>query len=228
MTAELTVAAVLAILQVLVLRASQYAFPNLYFTSAWLFDRRSELTVGALIFRLAIPFSAGLLVPLMLSDNQKLIAGASGAVAWFLVLWPILWAPSVMLPSGWEWPLGVVLLAFWPAFCGLAIAGASVTEALQQLSADHHIDWGTEVSVAFVLVIPTTVCIAFLGRIARARLSFRDDPYEPPEWEEEEEDSDDSVAARLSALEPGQIVALATAALVAAAILFRRLSRAGR
>jgi hypothetical protein len=103
MTKDIALALVLAAVQVLTLRVSQYAVPGLYFTTSSLFERRSEVKIGAILFRLVIPLGAGILVPVLSSENEYAVAASSGAIAWFLVLWPIAWSPSLLLPHPRSW-----------------------------------------------------------------------------------------------------------------------------
>jgi hypothetical protein len=185
-TREITLAAVLVVIQLLVLRVTQYAFPGLYFSSAMLFERRSEVTTGAILFRLAIPFGAGLVVPLISSQDERVVASAAGVIAWFLILWPIAWAPSVMLPTGssrWIWAL---LLGFWVAFGLLPLAGVAVTDVVLDLTRNHHIDWTAASVEGIITSVPISGLMLAVGRIATKRVSFRDDP-EPEEDNETEE-----------------------------------------
>lgn len=90
----------LAFGQVGVLLGSQKLLPEYYFASAQFFVTRGEFKWKAISFRLAIPFTAGLLVPMLPGiENDRLVAVAAGFFAWFLVLWPIAWAPRVLVPT---------------------------------------------------------------------------------------------------------------------------------
>jgi hypothetical protein len=183
MTREITVTLLLAALQVLILRIAQYALPALYFATSSLFDRRSEVRAGAILFRLAIPFGAGMLVPLLLAHHENLVASCAGVIAWFLVLWPIAWAPSVMLPQARGAPITGLLLLFWVAFAVLPIGGVSVTHLIQ----GAHTHWTNAFLEAVVTSIPISVAITLVAKAAGARVTFADDV------EAEEEDYEEAV-----------------------------------
>jgi hypothetical protein len=196
MTQEVTLALVLAVLQVLALRIFQRALPQLYFTAGSLFVQRSEVTVGAILFRLAIPFSAGLVVPLLVQENELWVAAASGALAWFLVVWPILWSPDIMLPGerrGW---IAVLLGAFWVAFAFLPVLGATLTGWIQSVVSDSDAEWWrTAIAQELILLLPVSLGWALLVRVARRRVTFsheepRADLSEEVDWPMEEEESD--------------------------------------
>jgi hypothetical protein len=217
-TAEITFTLILAGLQVLTLRVAQYALPALYFSTASLFDRRSEVTAGAIAFRLAIPFTAGMLVPLVLTENEIVVASASGAIAWFLVLWPIAWAPSLMLPSARGWPITGLLLLFWVAFALLPVGGVEVTHLIQGTG-----DRSGAFLAAVVAGVPVTILVELVARASKTRVTFADDVSEEPD---DEAPDDDYTPSRLERLEnvnyliPNGVVSVATL-LVLVLILIR-------
>jgi hypothetical protein len=185
MTQEVTVVLVLAALQVLALRVSQYALPQFYFASGSLFLRRSEVTVGAILFRLSIPFAAGLMIPLMVSANELWVAAAAGGLAWFLMLWPIAWAPNVMLPLENRRWIVLLLLGFWLAFAVLPLGGATLTMWVRDAVTDSDASWWrTALSQELLFLVPITVGLTFLARVAGRSVSFHDDEPEVDTSEE--------------------------------------------
>jgi hypothetical protein len=95
------IAAVVALvgLQLLVLRASQHAVPRLYFTTSSLFDRRADVSGGAVLLRLFVPFASGALAALLAPEDEFLVGSVSGGVCWFLIIWPIIWNPRLVSHS---------------------------------------------------------------------------------------------------------------------------------
>jgi hypothetical protein len=182
MTQSITTLAVLTALQLMVFFVAQRASSDLYFTTSSLFDRRSEVTYGAILFRLSIPFFAGAFAALILTKNEMPVAVGSGAIAWFLVLWPIVWAPSLMLPYAKRWPIVLLLLGFWGAFALLPTAGVVAARAVESLVQGEPIDWGLEYLLAVATSVPMSLAVMGLSRITRKRVSFADD------LEEEEEE----------------------------------------
>lgn len=233
MTQQLVLALVLAGLQVLVIRVAQYALPQLYFTTSSLFERRSEVKAGAILFRLSIPLIAGMLVPLLISDNKRAVAAAAGAICWFLVLWPIVWAPSLLFPHAKAWPIVGLLLAFWAAYTLFPIAGVSITEIAQGVARNGDLKWGSLFLEAILTTIPISTATWLLSRLVDQRVTFADDDFlddEVPDTEIEELDSyTPSLRERFesaSAAVPEGLVSLAT--LVVLLLIVLRGRRNGR
>jgi hypothetical protein len=132
--------------------------------------------LGAILFRLSIPFAAGMLVPLLLSSDERAVAAASGAIAWFLVLWPIAWTPSLLFPHSRAWPIVALLISLWTGFTLLPIAGVTTTELLRDLLHEGSTSWGSKFAEAVVTALPITALISITGWVARRRITFADDP----------------------------------------------------
>lgn len=183
MSQAITLALVLAALQVVALRVGQHLLPALYFTTSSLFDRRSEVRGGATLFRAAIPFSTGMLVPLLISHDERAVAAAAGSIAWFLVLWPIIWSPALLFPHSKAWPIVGLLLFSWVGFAVLPVAGVLATETIRAEN-----EWWHGSVQAAVLAVPITVVTLGLGRLAQGRVTFADDqlPEEGSELEPDE------------------------------------------
>jgi hypothetical protein len=217
LTRDIVLTLVLAAVQVLSLRVTQYALPALYFTTSSLFDRRSEVRGGAILFRLAIPLASGMLVPILQPHNARAVAAGAGVIAWFLVLWPIAWAPSLLLPRSRAWPISALLFVTWVAFGLLPIAGVALTELAQDLFRDPHSGWSHAVLEAVFAGLPVTTGTWILGQLAQRRVSFADDDEDVPAEELEEAPSTPSLSERLQSVSysvPEGIVSLATLAVL--------------
>lgn len=196
--------ALLALGQVGVLLLSQYAVPEYYFSSGSFFIRRAEVKWKAVLFRLAIPFSAGLLVPLLPVDDENLVAVAAGALAWFLVLWPIVWAPALMVPpiAGLRW-LVALWLVFWVAFATLPLSGVALMNWIRAVLNDPDASWWEEqIAGQLFLLIPVLGITLFVASLVNQRVPLRggDDP--PSEELDDEEWQYDEEPQRRSLLEP--------------------------
>lgn len=167
MSAPLLVA-VLATLQLAALRATQHFAPRLYFTTATLFETASDVTWGAIAARLAIPLATGILTAFLAPADAAFIAGAAGGVAWFLAIWPMLWAPA-QLSQAWTRGLAAALVAFQLAFVALPVLGVSLAFWLQRtLTAD-----GTAVQQQVAVELAVALPLAVLWGAASALASRR-------------------------------------------------------
>jgi hypothetical protein len=185
MSADALIVAALAVGQAAFLRLSQYVLPEFYFASGSLFARRAEVRWKAILFRLAIPFSAGLIVPALPAHHDYRVAAVSGAVAWFLVLWPIMWSPAVMVPPvrrGVRW-LYVLWGAWWAFFTLLPLSGVAVATWIHTVHTDPAAHWWeTPIADEVALFIPVGLGALLLGRLAQKEVTFFTD--EPDEEEE--------------------------------------------
>jgi hypothetical protein len=178
MTNEVLVVSGFAVAEALALRLSQYVLPEFYFSSGSLFVGRAEVKWKAILFRLTIPFTAGLLIALIPIERDYVVAASSGALAWFLVLWPIFWAPGVMVPpveKGVHW---IVALwgFFWAAFTVLPLSGVALMTWIRDvLGDDDSAWWQAEIAGYLFLAIPVALGALLFGRIADREVEFFSD-----------------------------------------------------
>ncbi len=180
---------VLVALQLVVLRAGQHAKPSLYFTTSSLFDRRSDVSGTAVLFRLSIPFAAGALAALLVSDDALLVGAVSGGATWFLVIWPIIWNPR-LVSHRYSWPFVGVLAAFWLAFISLPLAGGALVEMITSVVSAEGAEWKSQYAWGLVTGVTFTAVAEGTSWIARRRLSFADDrsPVDSSRGDEDEVD----------------------------------------
>lgn len=125
-----------------------------------------------------------MLVPLLVDKNENTVAILSGALAWALVMWPIAWRPSLMLPfenRGW---IVALILLWWIPFAGLPAAGVATTKFIESATSDERAGTATgQLTLAVVTVVGLGVFGWALSRVASRRIRFRDDPG--PEYVED-------------------------------------------
>lgn len=132
------------------------------------------------MFRLGIPFVAGVLAALIVDDVAVEVGMASGCLAWFLVLWPIIWSPA-LVPHPLHLPFLSVLAAFWAAFAILPGGGALAVLLVTDVVNGTAPEWQTQYAWA-VLTLPVGLSVSAACSFAGKRLSFADDlPDEPPD-----------------------------------------------
>jgi hypothetical protein len=165
---------VLVVLQLLVLRTAQHAVPSLYFTTSSLFDRRRDVSGAAVLFRLSVPFVAGVAVAFLAPEREAVVACAAGTLCWFLVIWPIIWNPRIvghpMRPA-----FLAVLGSFWIAFATLPIAGVALGDVMRDVFAGAAPEWQAQYVWAVVTTLPISVGVWGITTLAARRLSFTDD-----------------------------------------------------
>ena len=218
---------VLVVLQLVVLRASQHAKPTLYFTTSSLFDRRSDVSGAAVLFRLSIPFAAGGLAALLVSDDAILVGAISGGATWFLVIWPIIWNPR-LVSHRYSWPFVGVLFAFWLAFISLPLAGGSLVELISNVISAEGAEWKSQYAWALVTGATFTAAAEGTSWLARRRLSFVDDrssaadssrgEADEEEWEEDEGDRSESALGEFFLLYGTETFGFAAVAVCAVAL----------
>lgn len=198
----------LAFAQVAVLWASQKALPEYYFASAQFFLTRGEFKWKAVLFRLAIPFTAGVLVPLLPGvENDRLVAVLSGFLAWFLILWPIAWAPRLMVPplKGVRWIIAL-WLGWWVFFTVLPLGGVAVMTWIKNVLNDPDSSWWESALAGELLFVIPFGILAFLftwgvnKRVPR----LGDEQFEEQEEWSESEDFDHYERRSMSLLEPAE------------------------
>lgn len=183
---------VLAFGQVAVLWASQKALPEYYFASAQFFLTRGEFKWKAVLFRLAIPITAGLVVPLLPGvGNDSLVAVVSGFLAWFLILWPIAWAPRLMVPQlkGVRW-IVALWLGWWAFFTVLPLGGVAVMTWIRNVLNDPGASWWeSELAGELLFVIPFGVIAFGFTWIVNKRVPRLGDEQfeEEDEWPESDD-----------------------------------------
>lgn len=190
-----TVASVLVLvgLQLLVLRASQHAVPNLYFTTSSLFDRRADVSGGAVLFRLSVPFVTGAVAALLAPEDEFLVGAVSGGLCWFLVIWPIIWNPR-LVSHRFHLPFVAVLVVFWIAYATLPLAGAALVHIVSDVISGDAAGWQAEYVWAVITGIPISVLVKVVSSFAARKMSFVGDSSEASESsseERKEEDLDD-------------------------------------
>lgn len=191
MNGEVAVVVVLALAQAGAIRFSQYLLPEFYFGSGSVFTRRSEVKWKAVLFRLGIPFSAGLLVPFLVADHELRTAAATGFVAWFLALWPIFWAWNVMVPHIERLGLVVALwFVFWAAFPIMSASGAALTTWSEDVLEDSDSPWwqGQLASYAF-LAVPAAFVTILASRFVNREVRYQGEM--PKDWVPSEYDETD-------------------------------------
>ena len=167
----------LVAVQLLVLRTSQHAVPSLYFTTSSLFDRRADVSGGAVLFRLSLPFGSGMLAALLAPTDEALVACIAGALCWFLVIWPIIWNPRLVTHPIHR-PFIGVLAAFWAAFTVLPLAGVGVAILIEDVLQGQASELSAQYVWAVITAVPIGVAVKLTTRFASQRLSFVDDPQE--------------------------------------------------
>jgi hypothetical protein len=183
--------AVLAFGQVGLLLLSQYLIPEYYFGTAQFLVRRQEFKWKAVVFRLAIPFSAGLVVPFLPVENETLVAISAGFLAWFLILWPIAWAPTLMVPPIRRFGVIVALWGLWWAFFAvLPWSGVALATWTQSVLTDPDASWWQGQLAWELFAAPAVV---FLGIVA-ARFVDREVPLIGGASDDESDDPDDDLA----------------------------------
>lgn len=166
---------VLVLLELVALRASQQAFPSLYFTTSSFFDRRADVSGKAVLFRLSIPLASGAIAAFLVPDDALLVAGIAGAVCWFLVIWPMIWNPKLISSHGLT-PLFLALLAaFWLAFAALPVAAAALVEIARDVFAGDAGEIETQYVWALVTGMSFGICVGGVNWFAGKRLTFADD-----------------------------------------------------
>ena len=225
MTQSIATLIALIALQLSVFKVAQQVLSDLYYSTSQLFDSRSEVKGAAILFRLSIPFFAGVLAALILARNEIPVAAGSGALTWFLIIWPIAWAPSLMLSHSKRWPIVLLLLGFWGAFALLPIAGVAATNMIVSAVQGKEIDWGLQFMLAAFTGIPISVTVGAFGRLANRRVSFAEDSEEEVEGDEDisDESSENDPLSLAYAL--GICVCASFAAAVAGYLLARRRGR---
>jgi hypothetical protein len=179
MTRELVVFAIVVAVSVALVRVTQVVSPSLYFTTATLFASRREIRVYALLFRLAIPVVAGVTVALLLSQNEVLVACFAGFSTWLLLIWPVVWNPSLIEQEP-RWPLYGLLLLFWGAYTILPVAGVAAESFVVDLGARHDVDW-TRVLLEGVSNVAFSVVVVGAGTwLLSRRLTFAEDRLDEP------------------------------------------------
>ena len=157
------------------LRASQQAFPGLYFTTNSFFDRRADVSGKAVLFRLSIPLVSGAIAAFLAPNDALLVAGIAGAICWFLVIWPMIWNPKLINSHGFT-PLFVTLLAaFWLAFAALPVAAAALVEIARDVFAGDAGEIETQYVWALVTGMSFGICLGGVNWFAGKRLTFADD-----------------------------------------------------
>jgi hypothetical protein len=190
-----TVASVIVLvgLQLLVLRASQHAVPSLYFTTSSLFDRRADVSGGAVLFRLSVPIIAGAVAALLAPEDEFLVGAISGGLCWFLVIWPIIWNPRIV-SHGFHLPFVAVLTVFWIAYATLPLAGAALVNIVSDVISGDAAGWQAEYVWAVITGIPIAGLARVTSSFAARRMSFVGDPSmasESPSEKLTDEDLDD-------------------------------------
>lgn len=187
----LTALVVLVGLQLLVLRASQHAVPSLYFTTSSLFDRRADVSGRAVLFRLSVPLVAGAGAALLVPQQDVAVATASGALCWFLIIWPIIWNPR-LVSHGFHLPFVAMLGTFWVAYAAIPLSGVAIVNVVQDVAAGRAPEWQEQ----YVWGVITGLTFAGVAKLASGfaarRLSFADDPQPDVEPEERYEEYYDS------------------------------------
>lgn len=165
---------VLIALQLAVLRASQHAVPSLYFTTSSLFDRRADVSGGAVLFRLSIPLAAGGVAALLAPDNALAVGAISGGGAWFLAIWPIIWNPR-LASHRFTLPFVGILVAFLLAFAALPLAGVALEEAISGVISAEGAEWKAQYVWGLITGVTFSIVAEGASWFARTKLSFVDD-----------------------------------------------------
>lgn len=184
----------LAFGQVGVLVAAKQLAPELYFASAQFFVTRGEFKWKAILFRLAVPFTAGFLVPVLPGvESERLVAVSTGFFAWFLILWPIAWAPRLMIPQLSTRSVRLIVLLWllwWLFFTLLPVSGAALTAWIRSVLSDPDSSWWeAQLAGQLFLLIPVSV-IAF----AATKLIDKEVPRLGDELFDDAEDDSSSYA----------------------------------
>jgi hypothetical protein len=154
---------------------SQKLLPEYYFSSAQFFVTRRDFRWKAVVFRLAIPLTAGLMVPVLPGvQNERAVAMAAGCFAWFLVLWPIAWAPKVMVPPLPQRSVRLIValwIAWWVFFTFLPLSGAALLLWIREVLSDPQAPWWeTQLAGELLTVIPLTVAAILVTRLVNKEL----------------------------------------------------------
>jgi hypothetical protein len=183
--------ATLVAIQLVAIKAMQHRAPHLYFTTSALFSSRADVRGSAVLARLLVPFLAGALAYALSGDCAAGVAAVAGGVAWFLVIWPVVWNPR-LLEQGWSWTLALVVALFQMAFVVLAVAGAGITEAIARGVDGDTSELQSQYAWALLTSLPLSALAAGASWFAGRRISFADDPY--PEAEITPDDDLDEVS----------------------------------
>lgn len=163
---------VLAVGQLIALKATQHATPRLYFATSSLFSSRDDVRGAAVLARLAIPFLAGCIAHFLSDDSARAAAWAAG-IAWFLAIWPVIWNPS-LLERGWHPALIAVVLAFQCAFVALAVAGVTAASVIEAGLTGEAPVIQQQYAWAVATSLPLSAVAAGLSKLAGRRVTFAD------------------------------------------------------
>jgi hypothetical protein len=139
-------------------------------------DSRRDVGLHAVLFRLGLPVAVGAPVAPLTNRNGYVVAALAGGAIWFLLIWPVLWNPSLLPEARRGW-IFALIFAFWGAYVALPPAGVALEKFVIAATGEHEIDWAATALQGVFGIALSSVVVGGLNRAARTRLSFAEDEY---------------------------------------------------